>query len=84
MTERTIDLILDTASRIFADHCDKSLLDLCEGGDDAPAALWDLLKKNGFNLLGSEESGLHCLTCMSSSSSVGVTQCHYRFLKHFL
>ena len=41
----------------FADHCDKSLLDLCEGGDDAPAALWDLLKKNGFNLLGSEESG---------------------------
>ena len=57
MTERTIDLILDTASRIFADHCDKSLLDLCEGGDDAPAALWDLLKKNGFNLLGSEESG---------------------------
>ena len=57
MIERTIDLILDSACRIFADHCDKSLLDLCEGEDNVPGDLWDLLKKNGFNLLGSEESG---------------------------
>ena len=69
MTERTIDLILDTASRIFADHCDKSLLDRCEGGDEVPEALWELLKKNGFNLLGSEESGtsLSCLLYTSPS-----------------
>ncbi len=57
MTEGAIDLILDTASKIFADHCDKSLLDRCEGGHEIPEGLWEMLKKNGFNLLGSKESG---------------------------
>ena len=56
MSATTIELILDTASRIFSDHCDKSLLDSCEQGD-VPQDLWLLLKKNGFNQLGMDESG---------------------------
>ena len=56
MSASTIELILDTASRIFSDHCDKSLLDSCERGG-MPQDLWLLLKKNGFNQLGMDESG---------------------------
>ena len=56
MSESTIELILDAASRIFSDHCDKSLLDSCERAAP-PENLWLLLKKNGFNQLGSDESG---------------------------
>ena len=49
MSESTIELILDTASRIFSDHCDKSLLDSCERAAP-PENLWLLLKKNGFKI----------------------------------
>jgi len=56
MSTTTIELILDTASRIFSDNCDKSLLDSCERGG-IPQDLWLLLKKNGFNQLGMDESG---------------------------
>ncbi len=56
MSTSTIELILDTASRIFSDNCDKSLLDFCERGG-IPQDLWLLLKKNGFNQLGMDESG---------------------------
>ncbi len=56
MSATTVELILDTASRIFSDHCNKSLLDSCERGG-LPQDLWLLLKKNGFNQLGTDESG---------------------------
>ena len=55
-TDGTIDLILDTASKIFSDHCGKSLLDQAEESI-FPRDLWELLKKNGFNQLGSKETG---------------------------
>lgn len=52
----TQQLILDTAGRIFADHCDKQLLDQAEQGQLAEA-LWAQIAENGFNLLGSADSG---------------------------
>ena len=52
----TRQLILDTAGRIFADHCDKQLLDRSEQGEFA-AALWSQIAENGFNQLGAAGSG---------------------------
>ena len=52
----TTTLILDTASKIFADHCDKALLDNAERGEFS-ATLWALIRENGFHLLGTAESG---------------------------
>ncbi len=52
----TRQLILDTADKIFADNCDKHLLDLAETGE-FPAALWQLVKDNGFDQLGTAATG---------------------------
>ena len=52
----TQQLILDTAGRIFADHCNKQLLDQAEQGQLAET-LWGQIAENGFNLLGSADSG---------------------------
>lgn len=52
----TRQLILDTATRMFADHCDKGLLDRAERGEFAES-LWALIKENGFHQLGAEGSG---------------------------
>ena len=49
-------LILDTAEKIFTDHCDKALLDAAEQGQ-FPDALWQEIARNGFHQLGSEQSG---------------------------
>ncbi len=52
----TLDLILDSAERIFADHCNKETLDASEAGTFA-TALWRVLDENGLTLLGLPESG---------------------------
>ncbi|MCZ6712021.1 MAG: acyl-CoA/acyl-ACP dehydrogenase [Gammaproteobacteria bacterium] len=52
----TQQILIDSAERIFSDHCDKPLLDLAETGE-FPGALWDVLKQNGFAELASDDSG---------------------------
>ena len=47
----TQQLIEDTATKIFSDHCDKALLDRCEQGDFADD-LWQQIIANGFHQLG--------------------------------
>jgi acyl-CoA dehydrogenase len=53
----TRQLLVDTAERIFADLCDKPLLDAAERGE-FPAALWATLKDNGFHELAMRGSGV--------------------------
>ena len=50
-------LLLDAAERIFADCCDKKLLDAAEQGE-FPAALWQTLVDNGFHQLAMPDSGV--------------------------
>jgi len=52
----TRQLIIDTAEKIFADHCQKSLLDAAEQGA-FPQDLWDKIVENGFHQIGSFGSG---------------------------
>jgi alkylation response protein AidB-like acyl-CoA dehydrogenase len=52
----TQQLIEDTATKIFTDHCDKALLDRCEQGEFADA-LWQQIVANGFHQLGDAASG---------------------------
>ena len=52
----TSQLIIDTAEKIFTDHCDKSLWDATEQGV-FPCDLWRQLVENGFHQLGSANSG---------------------------
>mgnify|MGYP006079218457 FL=1 len=52
----TRQLIIDTAEKIFADHCQKSLLDSAEKGI-FPQDLWGKIVANGFHQLGSAGSG---------------------------
>ncbi len=44
----TRGLLLDTATRIFSDHCDKALLDAAETGE-FPERLFGLIRENGFH-----------------------------------
>ena len=52
----TLQLIVDTAEKIFSDHCDKQLLDAAETGSFSEG-LWSTVTSNGFHLLGQEASG---------------------------
>lgn len=52
----TQQLIEDTATKIFSDHCDKALLDRCEQGNFADD-LWQQIIANGFHQLGDAASG---------------------------
>lgn len=52
----TSQLIIDTAEKIFTDHCDKNLWDATEQGA-FPSDLWQQLVENGFHQLGSANSG---------------------------
>ena len=52
----TAQLIIDTAEKIFTDHCDKALLDATEQGT-FPDVLWQQIVENGFHQLGSPNSG---------------------------
>lgn len=49
-------MLTDAAGRIFADLCDKALLDAAERGE-FPAALWRALEGNGFHQLAMPDSG---------------------------
>lgn len=51
------NLLVDAAERMFADLCDKSLLDAAERGE-FPAALWSTLQENGFHELAMPDSGV--------------------------
>jgi len=55
MNTRT--LLLDSAERIFADHCDKPTLDRAEQGE-FPDGLMALIRENGFQQLAMPESGV--------------------------
>ena len=52
----TQQILLDSAERIFSDHCDKALLDLAETGE-FPTALWQVLKDHGFAELATPDAG---------------------------
>lgn len=54
MTDR---MLSDAAERIFADLCDKAVLDAAERGE-FPAALWRTLEENGFHQLAMPDSGV--------------------------
>ena len=54
--QETLQIILDTAEKIFADYCDKTLLDEAERGD-FPHRLWQQVSQNGFDRLGAPNSG---------------------------
>jgi len=53
----TRQMLLDTAEKIFSDHCDKALLDAAEQGE-FPQAVYDLIIEGGFQLLATPESGV--------------------------
>jgi acyl-CoA dehydrogenase len=53
----TRQLLVETAERIFADHCDKGVLDAAEQGH-FPTALWDVVRDNGFHELAMPDSGV--------------------------
>ena len=52
----TRQLIEDTATKIFSDHCDKALLDRSERGEFADG-LWQQITANGFHQIGDAASG---------------------------
>ena len=52
----TTQLVLDTAQRMFADHCDKALLDRAERGHYA-AELWNVIAENGLAQLATPTGG---------------------------
>ena len=52
----TQQLIEDSATKIFSDHCDKALLDRSEQGE-FPEQLWQQIVQNGFHQLGDVASG---------------------------
>jgi acyl-CoA dehydrogenase len=51
------NLLIDTAERIFADHCDKAVLDAAERGD-FPETLWNVLVENGLHEMALKDSGI--------------------------
>lgn len=53
----TRQLLMDTADRIFADHCDKAVLDAAELGE-FPERLWEVVRENGFHELAMADSGV--------------------------
>ncbi|MEQ8859908.1 MAG: acyl-CoA dehydrogenase family protein [Pseudomonadales bacterium] len=53
----TDNMLTDAAGRIFADRCDKALLDAAERGE-FPDALWRTLRDNGFHELAMPDSGV--------------------------
>jgi acyl-CoA dehydrogenase len=56
-TDDTRQLLIDTAERMFADRCDKPLLDAAERGE-FPEALWSTIRENGFHELAMRGSGV--------------------------
>ena len=56
MVGDTQQLVLDSAEKIFANGCNKCVLDAAEAGQ-FPEALWGLVRENGFHLLALPSSG---------------------------
>lgn len=54
---QTDRLLLDSAERMFADCCDKTVLDAAEQGE-FPLRLWRTLSDNGFHELAGADSGV--------------------------
>lgn len=52
----TRQMLVDSAEKIFTDHCDKQLLDRAESGE-FPVELWTVLQENGFHELASTDGG---------------------------
>ena len=50
-------LLVDSAERIFADHCDKALLDAAERGE-FPERLLTVLVENGLDAMAMPDSGI--------------------------
>ena len=50
-------LITDSARRIFADTCDKAVLDAAETGE-FPNSIWQAVRENGFHLMALPNSGV--------------------------
>jgi hypothetical protein len=78
----TRQLIIDTAERIFADHCEKSLLDAAEQGT-FPQDLWGKIVENGFHQLGSTGSGTEPADLYAFLRCVAGFQCHCLWLKYY-
>ncbi len=53
----TRQMLLDTAEKIFADHCDKALLDQAELGE-FPVVLLGIIREGGFQQLAMTSSGV--------------------------
>lgn len=53
----TRQMLMDSAEKIFSDHCDKPLLDRAEIGE-FPLELWEILESNGFHDLAATDNGL--------------------------
>ena len=53
----TRQMLLDTAEKIFADHCDKALLDSAEQGE-FPSDLLNVIREGGFQQLAMPSSGV--------------------------
>ncbi len=51
-----LNIIVDTATRIFADSVDKTMLDAAEAGT-FPTDLWQSVVATGFHMVGSADSG---------------------------
>ena len=56
MNDSTRGLLLASAEKLFADHCNKSVLDAAEDGS-FPQQLWQTVCDNGFHLLALRDSG---------------------------
>ena len=66
----TRQMLQDTAEKMFADHCDKPLLDAAEQGV-YPQALHDLIVGNGFQQLAMPSSGVDLADALSVLKMAG-------------
>ena len=73
----TQQLIQDTATKIFSDHCDKALLDRTETGEFA-SELWQQITANGFHSWVMRPAAQLLPIPMHSSKSAGASRCPCR------
>lgn len=67
----TRQMLLDTAEKMFADHCDKALLDRAEQGD-FPDALLGVIREGGFQQLAMPSSGVDLGDALAVLRSAGL------------
>jgi len=66
----TRTLLLDTAERMFADHCDKPLLDAAETGR-FPEALLAVIREGGYQQLAMRSSGVELADALAVLKAAG-------------